>query len=396
MKILVFTSLFPNTQNLNKGIFIERRIRHYSRFGCQVKVVAPIPYFPAFKFLRIFPNWYKFSQIPKKWMLNSNKVHFPRYFQIPKIGMTLYGLMMFFSVLHFVWNIRKEFDFDIIDGHWIYPDGFAAVLLAKWFKRKVVVSARGSDINAYTKLFFIRYLIKYTLKQADLIITVSHDLKTKIQNLGIDERKIKIIPNGVDISQFRPLPENELEEILPFEKSGRIILTVGALRRVKNQKFLIEAFSQIVSLEKYKDLKLIIVGSGYQKDLLEKQIANLDLSHRVFLVGAVPNDKLVHWYNHADLFCLPSLNEGCPNVLLEALACHVPVIATKVGGIPDILSSENLGILAEPSSLKSLKLSLIKGLEKKWTTPSFERFLEGKSWDKVTKNVCNAFFKLKL
>nr|WP_320013644.1 glycosyltransferase [uncultured Desulfobacter sp.] len=302
---------------------------------------------------------------------------------------------MFLGVLNSIRKIKKKFNFDIIDAHWIYPDCFAAVLLAKWFNKKVVISARGSDINAYTKLFLIRILIQYTLKQADAIIAVSHDLKNKIQEMGINESKIKVISNGVDTDQFRPLPKNQLEAVLPFEKKGRLILTVGALRKVKNQHLLIEAFSQIVSMENYEDLKLVIVGSGTQKHALKEQIYKLKLSNQIFLVGAVPNDRLVHWYNHADLFCLPSLNEGCPNVVLEALACHVPVVATNVGGIPDLISSENIGILADPGSLDSLKTSLIQGLEKKWTSLAFQKFLSGKSWDRVAQEVGNLFLEIK-
>ncbi len=395
LKALVFTSLFPNITNRNKGIFIEQRIRQYSRFECQVRVISPVPYFPALKFLKKFPSWYKYSQIPVQSILNSNKIYFPRYLQTPKIGMTFYGLFMFLGVLNSIRKIKKKFNFDIIDAHWIYPDCFAAVLLAKWFNKKVVISARGSDINAYTKLFLIRILIQYTLKQADAIIAVSHDLKNKIQEMGINESKIKVISNGVDTDQFRPLPKNQLEAVLPFEKKGRLILTVGALRKVKNQHLLIEAFSQIVSMENYEDLKLVIVGSGTQKHALKEQIYKLKLSNQIFLVGAVPNDRLVHWYNHADLFCLPSLNEGCPNVVLEALACHVPVVATNVGGIPDLISSENIGILADPGSLDSLKTSLIQGLEKKWTSLAFQKFLSGKSWDRVAQEVGNLFLEIK-
>src|SRR6516164_1671699 len=163
MKILVFTSLYPNQVWPNHGIFIKERMARFAkRDGCEIKVVAPVPYFPAINI-----NWrWKFSQVARREMRDGIEVYHPRYFLTPKVGMALYGWLMFFSVLPVVQKLRKDFKFDLIDAHYVYPDGFAAVQLGRLFKRPVVVSARGSDVNLYRTFPLIRKLLQYVLRNA--------------------------------------------------------------------------------------------------------------------------------------------------------------------------------------------------------------------------------------
>src|SRR5262249_21430057 len=153
MKVLVFTSLYPNNIWPNHGVFIKERMAQFAKLNaCEVKVVAPVPYFPAVKL-----NWrWRFSQIAPVEIRDGLEVYHPRYFLIPKVGMVLYGLMMFVSVLSTVRRVQRSFDFDLIDGHYVFPDGFAAVLLGRFFGKPVVVSARGSDINFYSNFPVIR------------------------------------------------------------------------------------------------------------------------------------------------------------------------------------------------------------------------------------------------
>ncbi|MFQ5631676.1 MAG: glycosyltransferase family 4 protein, partial [bacterium] len=148
LKILVFTTLYPNNIWPNQNVFVKERMTAFAKLnGCEVKVVAPVPYFPPIK---ISSKW-QFSQVKKHEIIEGVEVYHPRYFMIPKIGMALHGLLMFLSVVVFVAKIQRTYDFDLIDCHYIFPDGFAAVLLGKVLGKPVVVSARGTDINLFPK-----------------------------------------------------------------------------------------------------------------------------------------------------------------------------------------------------------------------------------------------------
>src|SRR5262245_4414123 len=141
MKVLTFTSLYPNNIWPTHGVFIKERMTYFSALKeCEVKVVAPVPYFPA---LRINHRW-RFSQVCRQEIRDELEVFHPRYLITPKIGMSLYGWLMFFSVLSTVKKVQRNFAFDLIDAHYVYPDGFAAVLLGRLLRKPIVVSARGS------------------------------------------------------------------------------------------------------------------------------------------------------------------------------------------------------------------------------------------------------------
>src|ERR1044072_7341540 len=139
MKILVFTTLFPNNVWPNHGVFVKERMSAVAGLGgCEVKVIAPVPYHPP---MRVGKRW-RHSQVAREEVIDGIHVYHPRYMLIPKISMPIHGIMMFFSVLLLTKRIRRQFDFDIIDAHYVYPDGFAAVLLGRIFRKPVMVTAR--------------------------------------------------------------------------------------------------------------------------------------------------------------------------------------------------------------------------------------------------------------
>ncbi len=392
MRILTFTNLFPNNIEINKGIFIKERMLHVSKISnCHIKVVSPVPYFPLMRFSK---QWRPFCRIVKKELNDGLKVCHPSYFQIPKIAMSSYGLLMFLSLYSFFKQLNKKFKPDIIDAHWVYPDGLAAVLLGKYLGKKVVVSARGGDINAYSRLFLIRHLIVFTLKRADSIITVSNALKGRIVDLGISEEKVIVIPNGVDTNKFKIIDKETAKQKVNILQKNKIILSIGALRKIKGHSFLIEAFSRIIKKEEFSGLLLLIIGDGEEKDNLIRKVDKLKIQDNVFFLGAKPHNELIWWYNVADLFCLPSLTEGWPNVIFESLACGVPVVASRVGGVPEVIPDENYGILAGPGNVQSLEKALVCGISKHWDRQNLSRYASENTWEKVGKKVYAHFLKI--
>ena len=378
IKVLVFTSLYPNHLNPHLGVFIKERMTRYAKSsGNLVRVVAPVPYFPPFKWSRRYP----FSQIHRYEMIEGIDVYHPRYAITPKVGMMWYGLLMFLSVLPRVIKIHREFGFDVIDAHFVYPDGFAAMLLGHWFKRPVVVSARGSDINQYKDLRVIRKMLKRTLLGVDRVIAVSQALKDTMVRLGIPQERVSVIPNGVDPGKFAPMSKQEARDALHLSKH-RLILSVGNLTENKGMDLLIKALHILVYQRWRSDLRLAIVGDGPCRHVLVDLVVSLNLHDYVILVGSVPHHELNRWYSAADVFCLASAREGLPNVVLEALACGTPVVATPVGGIPEVISSERVGLLAQRDE-RHLADTIAIALDRNWDSNTLVQHVRGWTWDHV-------------
>lgn len=386
MKVLVFTSLYPNNIWPNFGVFVKERMTNFARLnGSKVQVIAPVPYFPPIK---IGSRW-KFSQVAQQEVIEGVPVYHPRYLMTPKVGMATYGLTMFLSVLPTVMRIKREFDFDLIDTHYVYPDGFAAVLLGRFFKKPVVVSARGSDINLFVNFPLIRKLLQYTLFSANQVIAVCQALKDAMIQLKVPENKISVIPNGVDVTKFYPVAKEECRRKLGLPDK-RVLLSVGELIPRKGFDLLIRALKILNEQFHEKNLYLVIVGEGKLRKDLEALVVSLNLNHQVLLVGAVPHHELNLWYSAADFFGLASDREGWPNVVLESLACGTPVIATNVWGIPEIVVSDEIGILTNRNEREIAK-GISLALKKSWDAETIIRYAHDRTWDKVARAVSNVF-----
>lgn len=387
MRVLTFTSLYPNNIWPNHGIFIKERVTHFASLpGCEVKVVAPVPYFPP---LKINHRW-RFSQVCRQEIRDGLEVSHPPYFMVPKIGMSLYGWLMFLSVLSTVKKIQQNFAFDLIDAHYVYPDGFAAVLLGRLLGKPVVVSARGSDVNLFQELPLIRRLLRYTLHVADKVIAVSDALKKKIVELGVGSERIAVIPNGVDSKKFCPIPKSEARRRLGLLADKKILLSVGNLTVNKGCDILLKTLRRLLDQTSEKCFYLIIIGEGEFRRELEKLANTLNLSGSVRLMGTVPHQELYLWYSAADVFCLASSREGWPNVILESLACGTPVVATAVGGVPEILQTNKVGFLTNRDEKEfAEKVSCV--LNMPWQPDSIVQYAREHTWDKTALSVLHVF-----
>jgi glycosyltransferase involved in cell wall biosynthesis len=220
--------------------------------------------------------------------------------------------------------------FDCIDAHFVYPDGFAAVLLGKLLSVPVIVSARGTDINLYPSFRLIRPLIRWTLNHSAGVVAVSTSLREVILGLGAQPDHIRVIGNGIDLGRFSPVAAAEARNHLGLPSSGKIIVSVGDLISRKGFHFLIPAFAQIAP--RFRDVHLYILGEGDYRSKLKALIQEYKVETQVTLVGSVPNDQLRYWYSAATVSCLASSREGWANVLQESMACGTPVVATRVWG----------------------------------------------------------------
>ena len=379
MKVLLFSSLYPSTVRPIHGIFVETRLRELLKTGqVQAKVVAPVPWFPS-KSPR-FGEYAQFAATPRFEHRNGLDVHHPRYLLLPKVGMNMAPYAMALGALPTVRRLQREgFDFDLIDAHYYYPDGVAAGLLAKWLGKPFFVTARGTDLNLIPEYPFPRKLILKTASAASGSIGVCKALIDSLEQLGADPVKLHTLRNGVDLERFTPEPRELARQRLGLQTQGSYLLSVGHLIERKGHHIAIEA---LVALP---GVTLLIAGSGPEERALKSLASRLGVSDRVHWAGVVPQAELRWWYSAADVLTLCSSREGWANVLLEAMACGTPVIATDIWGTSEVVSSEAAGRLMERRDARALADAWQDLMSSMPARPTTRQYAEGFSWDATTQ-----------
>jgi glycosyltransferase involved in cell wall biosynthesis len=244
-------------------------------------------------------------------------------------------------------HLERVQNFDVIDAHYFYPDGVAAVLLGQWLDRPVVITARGTDVNLIPRFRAPRKWILWAAAKCAGIITVSDALKRRLLELGVEPGKVTTLRNGVDLKFFCPLPDRSvIRSKLGID--GFTLLSVGHLIERKGHHLIIEALSRL------PDVSLVIVGSGHMLDELKALARATGVKDRVKFVGVLGQEKLRLYYNAADALVLASSREGMANVLLESIACGTPAVATRLWGNPEVISTDAAGQLTRERSPESI------------------------------------------
>jgi len=265
--------------------------------------------------------------------------------------MALAPFLMALGSLRAVREVKKNgFDFDLIDAHFLYPDGLAAILLGKWFKKPVVVTCRGSDVNLHLLHRISLLLTRWLIKRAAAIITVCEALKTELTRFRVVGPKVTVLRNGVDLKLFHPVDRDVVRSEMGL--TGLVLISVGRLAELKGHDLTIQAMLQI------PDSTLLLVGDGPERANLQALAQRLGLSERVRFLGRQPQEKLKNYYSAADISVLSSSREGWANVLLESMACGTPVVATDVGGNGEVVTSEKAGVLVKGRSAESIAAAI--------------------------------------
>ncbi len=371
-RLLIVSSLFPNRQEPTKGIFIKQLVvRLLNDFD--VTVISPLP-------------WGTGRGWPREEIIDGIETTYPRYFMIPKIGRSLYGFFYFFSLVRFVRKMYKRFAWDAAIVHWAYPDAFGMVLINHFIKRPLFVYVLGSDINIYTRFFLRRIMIKYALKKATKVFSVANQLRDTIVSLGVDKDHISVIPRGVDTDMFYPMDKNLCRKKLGLPQDRKIVLFVGSFSEVKGLPYLISAALSL--LKQRGDLLFIIVGEGDKRKMLQKMISEGCAEGEIHLLGLKHHTEIPLWMNSCDLFCLPSLNEGCPNVVKEALACGRPVVGTDVGDTAHlILQGTGGGYVVPPRESEALADAIGRALEQTWDPDRLTLLVQEYRWETSSQKI---------
>lgn len=337
LRVLLFSTLFPNAAQPNHGVFVENRLRATLALGgVAATVIAPVPYFPSGR--TMFGRYAAYARAPRHELRHGVDVWRPRYLVVPRLGVGWTPHTLFLAALKMVRRLQAAGEvFDVIDAHYFYPDGVAAARLGRALRLPVMITGRGSDLTLLPKLRAARRQIVQAAESASAIVTVCEDLRQRVIALGAAPDQVRVLRNGVDLEVFAPGDRDAARRRLGLR--GYALLSVGSLIPRKDHGLTLAALREL------PDCTLLIAGSGPLRTALEGQARRLGVADRVRFLGEVPHGALPSLYAAADALVLASSREGWANVLLESMACGTPVVASDVNGSGEVVRSPAAGRL---------------------------------------------------
>ena len=318
-----------------------------------------------------------------------------------KLIIFLIPFLLFFQLLNII-KINKKKKIDIIHAHWIIPQGIIAAIYKKLFNKKIklIVNAHGVDVYSFNSPAF-RFLKAFTLRTADHISAVSHDLASEIKNKFYKANNVSIIPNAINLNKF--IPKLEISRLKEKHRiKSHCLLFVGRLAPKKGVIYIIKAMPKI--LDYFPDTKLLIVGYGQLEKKLKTEAAKIGLEKNIEFTGSIPNSQIPRYYNLADIFIGPSIvsddndTEGFGIVFIEAMACATPVITTATGGIIDIVIPNKNGLIVPPKdseAIAKMSIDLLRNKDKRKLLGKYGRdtVINKFNWKKIIPQYINLYEK---
>jgi teichuronic acid biosynthesis glycosyltransferase TuaC len=376
-RVLTFSSLYPSVARPRHGVFVETRLLNLIR-DCPVdsRVIAPVPWFPLSG--ERFGRYGQFAATPRSASRNSLAVTHPRYLMLPKLGVAFQPDTMARAALGDIALLRRAgWAPEIIDSHYLYPDGVAAAIVARELGVPFVMTARGTDVNVLARLPGPGPRILWAARQAAAVITVSSRLADALRECGVEASKLIVLRNGVDLEVFRPV--DPLQARLRLElPAGPIAACVGNLVEEKGQALAVEM------LVKQTELNLVIVGDGPLRAELAALSRRLSVDARVRFLPNMAQRDLAHLYSGVDVLLLTSVREGWPNVVLEALACGTPVVAFDVGAVREMLTEPWVGRIVARRNPEALAQGVAELLQAPTDRERVRRHAAGFDWKSVS------------
>lgn len=370
-QLLTFTNLFPSQLQPHHGRFVLDRMRRVAEsMECRWTVVHPVPEAPRLLRHGIYAA---LAKMPSTEDVEGVHVHHVRYPHIPGFSLKQQANRIRDACLPVVKSLAAAGP-TVIDAHYVYPDGVAALQIGAKLGLPVVVTARGSDVNLLPERTVVADQIRATASKARVMLAVCEALRQRLAKVtGLPLRKILTARNGVDLELFQPGNQDAARRYLGLPLGVPLVLGVGSLIPRKGFHHLLRALAPV------EETRVVLVGEGPER----RRLARLLPSGRLRFLGGLPHEKLARVYQAADLLALPSSREGWPNVVTEALACGCPVVASATWGVPEILTDPKLARLV-PAGNESALAAAIQGMLA--TPPDRDKvraFAERYSWTPV-------------
>jgi glycosyltransferase involved in cell wall biosynthesis len=377
--VLVWSSLFPSPAQPQAGIFVQERMFRVAKH-LPVTVISPQPWFPLQGLIRRFRPHFR-PVTPRHEIRSGIEIHRPRYLSVPGLLKRLDGYLMALGARGTVRRLARAGRAQILDAHFGYPDGFAATRVGRWLGIPVTVTLRGTEVR-HAADPQLRTLLARALNDASRLFAVSSSLRAVAGGLGIDPSRIRVVGNGVDAGKFVRADRSQARRALGLAADARVLVTVGGLVERKGFHRVIECLPAL--LERHPGLQYLCVGSSGPEGDYSREIAAAvqaaGAGDRVHMLGAVPHGELARVLSAADVFVLSTRNEGWANVLLEAMACGLPVVATDVGGNAEVVAHPGLGSIVPFGDPKALGTALDAALSTDWDRDAIRRHAEANDW----------------
>lgn len=391
--VVVLSSLFPSSIQPGAGPFVRERMFRVGR-RLPLCVVAPTPWFPLQGLLRRWRPHFR-PGAPHYERQQDFDVWYPRFFSVPSVLKRLDGLAMAVGAYPRLHALKRAGRLDLLDSHFGYPDGYAAVLLGRWLGVPVTITLRGTEAR-HAADPALRPLLLKALLGADRVFAVADALKQVAVSIGVPADKITVVGNGVDTVRFVPVDRDEARAALGLPANAPVLISVGGLVERKGFHRVIELLPRL--RERWPGLIYLIVGGasaeGNNRPQLEQQVEQLGLHDTVRFLGSLPPDALKQPLSAADVFVLSTRNEGWANVFLEAMACGLPVVTTDVGGNREVVDRDSLGIVVRFGDAAALEAALDQALATPWDRTEIRCHAEDNAWDGRVDRLCQAFAEI--
>ena len=386
MRVLVLSHVYPQPKRPSFGLFVHRRVEHLRRHA-EIEVVAPLPTFPLGTLAGRTPR----RCVPRCRDDDGLRIHHPSVPSIPAVGRSIDALAWAASLVAVLRRVRRSFPFDLIDAHFGYPEGAAAALLGRWFHCPVVITLRGNELVTCCSPALRRQLA-HALPRAR-VIAVSRELAALAGELGAPS--VDVIANGVDRDRFRPGDRDTARRELGLPRERPCIVVPGAFVPLKEQERIIQALPLLRAGGHGRSLCIFVGqhgGAHDRREFLRRCAASLGVADSVRFAVDRPPDEMPAWLRSADVVASAAIREGSPNALIEALACGRPVVATAVGGVPDLVVPGRDGLLLPPAaSPEAWATALADALARAWDTAAIAARAHARSWARVADEVAQVW-----
>jgi len=379
-RIVVYSSVFPSSARPTAGLFVRERMFRLAP-DAEIVVVAPVPWFPGQGLLRLLRPGYR-PQPPLHEQQSGITVHFPRFLAVPGLLRSLDARLMAWCTLRLLRRLQREWGAQLIDSHFSYPDGWAATWLGRKLGLPVTITLRGTE-TPHSRDRRRRAQLLQAWARADRLFAVSDSLRRLAVGLGAEAAKFTVVGNGVDSATFRPLDRAAARAALDIPAGARVLVTVGGLVERKGFHRVIACLPELA--RRHGEVVYLVVGGasaeGDYGPQLRALAAALGVSAQVRFLGPLAPAQLPGPLSAADAFVLASSNEGWANVILEAMACGTPVIATDVGGNREVVADDRLGAVVPFGDHDALLRALDAALAREWDAQALIAYAGENSWE---------------
>jgi len=376
-RIALVLSYYPTDRRPHRGMPFFHKAKALSELA-ELGIFVTSPQYPDHRFLR--PRRFAHSGPEQPISLPGVSVRSVPYPALPMITRVLNGGTCGKRLLPHL----REFRPDVVLAYQVYPEAYAAVYAARALNIPCVVGAIGSDIRCSPAM--VRPLVRRTLRNASFVVTVCDELSARAIQLGATACKVATIRNGCDPEIFQPRDRAAARQSLGVSAASRLVVFTGNLVAVKGLPDLIRATALLNNGGTSMDVTLI--GSGPLESELRELSRGLGIERSIRFTGALPPATIAQWLGAADVFCLPSHSEGSPNAIIEALQCGRPVVASNVGGIPELLNPTS-GILVPPANPAALATALQHAFTRHWDETAIAK-LNGRTWKDMARDTYQA------